>query len=145
MRSTPNWQAVIQTQSLKNADLELPENVTLISHVPQLKVLEKADIAITHAGCSSFKECAFTGTPMIAVPWNNDGYGNSARVVEHELGVCLDASNISSSILKEALVYVTSNERIQFSVREMQRKLLSQESCEQGVNYINNILTKNER
>jgi UDP:flavonoid glycosyltransferase YjiC (YdhE family) len=141
MRDLPGWEAVVQIKDESiTAGFDIPSNVRVLAHVPQVEVLKKASAAITHAGCSSLKECAMTGTPMIVLPWNNDGYGNSARVLHHALGVRLDIETVSPELLHGALVHVTTNPAIQSAVRAMREAFLDQEDCRHGVEFINNFL-----
>jgi len=141
IRHFPNWIAVIQIGNIQIPEDTLPSNVILKKMVPQMQMLEKATIALVHGGCSSLKECVFTGTPMILVPWNNDGFGNSARAVFHRLGVRIDINSISLLTLRKAFEEVLSNTEIQQSVRNMQRIFVKQENCDEGINYIKNYLT----
>jgi MGT family glycosyltransferase len=68
---------------------QLPNNVYAFPSVDQLRVLHQASVMITHAGLNSVKECIQTHTPMLAIPFANDGFGNAARVVFHRLGIHL--------------------------------------------------------
>ncbi|MBT1695469.1 hypothetical protein KK083_01185 [Fulvivirgaceae bacterium PWU4] len=143
MRRLPEWEAVIHMkEGLIGSDFKAPSNVRVLSHVPQLEVLKRASAAITHAGCSSLKECIITGTPMIVVPWNNDGFGNSARVLYHSLGVRLDIETVSPDVLRQALLHVTTDTGIQSAVRAMQQVFLDQEDCRHGVDFISNFFEK---
>lgn len=65
----------------------IPSNVHLFEWAPQLKILERADVAIHHGGISSVNECILARVPMILYPFDfMDQPGNSARVEFHGLG-----------------------------------------------------------
>jgi len=140
MADLPEWQAVVQIGTVDIGNMVVPPNVFIGTMVPQLKMLERAAVALIHGGCSSLKECVYTGTPMILVPWNNDGYGNSARVVYHQIGVRLDMLNISSQLLKKAFEEVSTSDVIRASIEKLQGAVKAQESCAAGVRYIENYL-----
>jgi len=55
--------------------------------IPQLQVLGRARMMITHCGTNSLMECASRGVPMIAFPLGFDQPGNAARAVYHGLGL----------------------------------------------------------
>lgn len=144
MRSLPGWMAVIQMKiDLSKINIDIPVNVIVKSHVPQLAILQQASVAITHVGCSSFKECIMTGTPIIAVPWNNDGFGNSTRVLYHSLGSRLNIAKVSPEILKRNLVHVTTDVQIQTAVKSMKKVFLEQANCGKGVEFIGDLVLRN--
>lgn len=62
-------------------------NVHISAYLPQLSMLERADLAITHAGANAFRECIATGTAMLAFPREFDQPGNAARVMYLGLGL----------------------------------------------------------
>jgi UDP:flavonoid glycosyltransferase YjiC (YdhE family) len=90
MRQKPDWQLLL---ALGNPHVDpgtlhpVPPNVLLVSWAPQLAVLEKASLMMTHGGLGTIKECIFFGVPMIVFPINWDQPRNAARVVHHGLGV----------------------------------------------------------
>jgi UDP:flavonoid glycosyltransferase YjiC (YdhE family) len=69
--------------------LPLPNNLFVFDIVPQVDLLQKCDIMVTHGGMNSITECIFCGVPMLVYPLsrNWDQPGNSARVVYHNLGL----------------------------------------------------------
>lgn len=68
---------------------KLPENVFFFTTVPQLAILSRASLFITHGGFNSIKEGIYFQVPMIVVPLNGrfDQPGNSSRLVYHGLGL----------------------------------------------------------
>lgn len=83
------WDLVVSLGRNKPSDLvELPENVYAFRWLPQLRVLERADIAIVHGGINTIDECVLHGVPMLAYcGFETDMAGNTARVIHHGLGV----------------------------------------------------------
>lgn len=83
------WQLVVSLGGTEDADLdELPGNVHAFRWLPQLRVLERADIAIVHGGINTIDECVLHGVPMLVYcGFETDMAGNTARVVHHGLGV----------------------------------------------------------
>ena len=69
----------------------LPPNVQLHRKPPQLELLEKASLFITHGGLGGVKESLLSGTPMLVVPFDTDQPSNAERVRYHNLGRVLAA------------------------------------------------------
>lgn len=67
----------------------LPSNIVVFQHVPQLQVLRFTDLMITHGGMNSISECLRLGVPMLVYPGTRqiDQAGNAARVVYHRIGL----------------------------------------------------------
>jgi len=65
----------------------LPTNITAVNTAPQLALLGRAAVAITHGGLGTIKECILSGVPMLVLPQAFDQHGNAARVEYHGLGL----------------------------------------------------------
>jgi zeaxanthin glucosyltransferase len=89
LAARPHLQLALATGGfLSPTDLAVraPDAIVL-ERMPQLQVLSRARLMITHCGVKSFQECARRGVPMIAFPLGYDQFGNAARVVYHGLGL----------------------------------------------------------
>lgn len=64
-----------------------PPNAILVESAPQLELLQKAAVTITHGGLGSVKESVYFGVPMLVFPLMRDQPGNAARIVYHGLGL----------------------------------------------------------
>lgn len=78
----------------------IPFNFYFFFRVPQLTVLQKADIFITHGGLGSIKEAIINQVPMLLYPLdlNWDQKGNAQKIEFHQLGL---SGNFKSDGLKE--------------------------------------------
>jgi MGT family glycosyltransferase len=84
----PEWQLVLSTGAIEPREItNLPETAIAARWVPQIPVLEKASLMITHGGLGTIKECIFHGVPMIAFPMDKDQPDNARRIVHHGLGL----------------------------------------------------------
>jgi macrolide glycosyltransferase len=85
------------------ADLgPLPDGTTAHAWVPQLAILRRAALFVTHAGMGGCSEGLATGTPMIAVPQAVDQFGNAAMLAEAGVGVVVDRDAVTVPALREA-------------------------------------------
>lgn len=91
VRRETDWQLVmtIGDKLTPTAFDNVPEDAILVQRFPQLRVLEKAAVMITHGGINSIKECIFFRVPMVVIPLTFDQPGAAARVVFHGLGVAV--------------------------------------------------------
>jgi zeaxanthin glucosyltransferase len=67
----------------------LPANVYLFNPAPQLALLQRASVFVSHGGINSIKESIYAGVPMLIYPRDPrmDQNGNAARVKFHKLGL----------------------------------------------------------
>ena len=84
----------------------LPELAGLplvVEYSPQLELLQKATLTITHAGMNTTLECLNNGVPMVAIPIANDQPGIAARVVWAGCGEVIPLKRVNVSRLKTAI------------------------------------------
>jgi zeaxanthin glucosyltransferase len=58
----------------------LPGNPLVLDYAPQLELLLRARLTITHAGLNTALESLSAGVPMVAIPVGNDQPGVAARL-----------------------------------------------------------------
>jgi len=69
---------------------DLPENISVYSHVDQIAVLEKADVFVSHCGMNSVSESLYFEVPLVMLPQTSEQKGVAERVLELHAGVKLD-------------------------------------------------------
>ena len=82
---------------------ELPENISVYSHVDQIAVLKKADVFVSHCGMNSVSESLYFEVPLVMLPQTTEQKGVAERVSQLGAGVKLDkldATSILSAINK---------------------------------------------
>jgi zeaxanthin glucosyltransferase len=112
------------------------KNLLFVNYAPQMDILKKADVFLTHAGPGSVFEAVFCATPMLLFPLNDkwDQNGTAARVVHHGLGIKADLADTKEQIL-EAILLIISNKAYKVKALEM-RKLLTEKYHD---NFLENI------
>ena len=86
---------------------EIPQNFRVESFLPQLEILERSDVFITHAGFNSVNEALYFGVPMLALPQVNDQHMVAKRLVSMQLGIVEGIKELSPETLRsktEALI-----------------------------------------
>lgn len=88
---------------------ELPGHPVVVSYAPQLELLQRSAVAVTHAGLNTVLEALGTGLPMVAIPITNEQPGVAARVVWVGAGEALAHRHLTPQALRAAVVRVLSN------------------------------------
>jgi zeaxanthin glucosyltransferase len=83
------YMLIISTGGVKIDLFEKHANIFMKELLPQHNILSICDLAITHGGMNSIKECLYFKTPMLVYPLNLqfDQPGNAARVEHFGLGL----------------------------------------------------------
>jgi zeaxanthin glucosyltransferase len=75
----------------------------VVSVAPQLAVLRRASIVVTHAGMNTVVETLLYGRPMLLLPLRDDQHGIAARIAWAGAGLTIPARRISRDRVREAL------------------------------------------
>lgn len=99
------WQVVLACgPSVEPSSLGAPDNFMVRRQVPQLEVLKRARVFITHCGMNSTMEALWYGVPMVAFPQMAEQALNADRVVELGAGLRLaQGLTPSPQALREAV------------------------------------------
>ncbi|MDP4089401.1 MAG: glycosyltransferase [Bacillota bacterium] len=89
----------------KDALNSIPENFMIRNTVPQLEVLSKADVFVTHGGMNSTSEGIYFGVPLIVIPKQGEQEIVAKRVEECGLGIYLRSVTVETlrNSIKEVL------------------------------------------
>ncbi|MEL7160798.1 MAG: glycosyltransferase [Bacteroidota bacterium] len=102
-----------------------PKNVFAYPYVPQLRVLERADLSINHGGIHTIHECIHFGVPMLVYSGKkSDQNGCAARVHYHGLGLMADRDHDDPQIIRAKIDRVLGEERFRTAVHGMQATCL---------------------
>lgn len=121
----------------------VPSNVVVVRQAPQLDLLKRAHLAITHGGSNSVKECILAGVPMIVFPLGFDQPGIAARVVYHGLGVKGNIYKTDVKSLSSLIEKIARNSFYFSQSKIMQHRFQEKEAAGIGVQIIETILRQN--
>lgn len=143
LRRHPEWDLIISIgdEESRVPIIDCPENVKVFGFVDQKTVLKNADLAITHGGYGSIKECIYYETPMIVSPSSYDQAGNAARVHFKGIGkkntllkksfvekiIGKDVFRMGGKILEKQMVEILSDDKYLNRIIEMKERILEQE------------------
>jgi MGT family glycosyltransferase len=85
---------------------KLPGSPIVVEYAPQIEILSKAALAVTHAGLNTVLESLAAGVPMVAIPVTNDQPAVAARVEASGTGKVIALRSLSAHLLRERIVEV---------------------------------------
>src|SRR5262249_2568287 len=98
----------------------VPPNVMVVSYAPQIDVLRRSSLCITHAGLNTVLESLSNGVPMLALPITNDQPGVAARIANKKVGVVISPDQASPENFVEAINQVLGDSTFRVNAQMMQ-------------------------
>jgi MGT family glycosyltransferase len=111
IRSLSDMQVVLSIgTNIRPDDLgTLPANTMVVRTAPQLALLKRAALCITHGGLNTVLESLALGVPMVAIPNCHDQPGIAARIAHHGVGEFVELNQLTADRLSTLVRQVTSN------------------------------------
>ncbi len=89
----------------------VPDNFLMFPYVPQLEVLERAGVFVTHGGMNSVHEAIANHVPLVVVPQTMEQACVGRRVHQAGAGLCLKTPRPTAEALRRAVEAVRSDPR----------------------------------
>jgi MGT family glycosyltransferase len=118
----------------------IPPNVILVNRAPQLQILQRASVNITHGGLNTIKESILLGVPMIIFPWSRPV--NAVRVVYHGLGLMSGIDQVSVARIQTLLDTIDRDPGFRIRVEAMKKKFIELEDSATGVEAVESFLPR---
>ena len=100
-----------------------PPNVRLEPFVPQLRVLERSELFVTHGGFNGTKEALRLGLPLVVIPISGDQPYTAQRVAALGLGVAVDRVDRSPGRIRAAVREVLAEDRYRSNAQAFAREM----------------------
>ena len=78
----------------------IPPNFIVRQNVPQLEILQRTSLFITHAGMNSASEALYYGVPLLAIPEANDQPYVARQIVQLGAGISLSPKRVTAPRLR---------------------------------------------
>ncbi|MUG99838.1 glycosyl transferase family 1 [Scytonema sp. UIC 10036] len=104
---------------------ELPGSPIVVNYAPQLELLSKASLTITHAGLNTTLESLREGVPMVAIPISLDQPGVAARIAWTGTGQVVPVSRISVPHLHSAIEQVRTLSSYKTNAVRLQQEIVN--------------------
>ncbi len=123
VRALPGIQVVLSVGY--NVDLDdlgpIPSNTIVVNSAPQIELLKRASLCITHAGLNTALEALAQGVPMVAIPIGYDQPGVAARIAYHKVGEFLEVEDLTVKRLSQLIQQVRRNQSYYDKARYFKR------------------------
>ena len=99
----------------------IPSNAIIVRTAPQIELLKRASLCITHAGLNTVLEALAQGVPIVAIPIAFDQPGVAARVAYHGVGEFVEVGDLTAEHLSYLIQRVQANPSYRDRARYFQR------------------------
>jgi zeaxanthin glucosyltransferase len=117
------------------------DNTVIVHHAPQLRLLERATLCITHAGLNTALEALSAGVPMVAIPVANDQHGVGARIQYTGCGQVVPLAEVSPERLRQAIQAVLFESSYQENARQLATAIRKTDGLNHAARLITDTLT----
>jgi zeaxanthin glucosyltransferase len=98
----------------------VPGNAIIVNQAPQLELLKRTSVCITHAGLNTVLESLAQGVPQVAIPITFDQPGVAVRIAAKKTGVTMPFEELTSDHLSTLLGEVLNNTVYRENARRLQ-------------------------
>jgi zeaxanthin glucosyltransferase len=102
-----------------------PKNAIIVKRAPQLELLTRASVCITHAGLNTVLESLAQGVPQVAIPVTFDQLGVAARIADKQTGLVTSLDKLTPEHLSTVLSEVLSNPTYRVNAGKIQKAIAS--------------------
>ena len=114
----------------------LPANCIVVNRAPQIEMLKRSALCITHAGLNTVLESLTQGVPMIAIPVTNDQPGVAARIAYTKTGAYVPIQEMTASRLSALIEEVLSNPEYRQNANNMRQVIAETNGLEKAVDLL---------
>jgi len=111
-------------QTGSNTAQRLPGTPLVVSYAPQLELLARAKLTITHAGLNTVLESLSKGVPLVAIPIMYDHPGMAARIIWTGTGEIVRLKRLSVPRLRAAIQRVLTEPSYAQNAARLQASIL---------------------
>jgi zeaxanthin glucosyltransferase len=119
---------------------DMPGKPLIVRNAPQLELLKRAEVVITHAGPNTVFETLMQGKPMIAIPKTFDQPAIAARLAWLGAAIVLRPGKPSVQEIRSALATVLSDPSYRNAAGGIQAKIRSAHGLERAADLIEQTL-----
>lgn len=101
----------------------LPGSPLVVEFAPQLELLQRTSLTITHAGMNTTLESLSNGVPMVAIPIANDQPGVAARIAWTGTGEVVPLKRLTVARLRSAIQKVLTEDSYKRNAVRLQRAI----------------------
>jgi MGT family glycosyltransferase len=114
----------------------LPGDPVVVRYAPQLELIRRAALTISHGGLNSVLESLAQGVPLVVLPVTNDQPGVGARVAWSGTGKAIAVGRVSVGRLRAAVEEVLVNPRYRARARDLQSHIAAGDGLERAAEIV---------
>jgi zeaxanthin glucosyltransferase len=118
----------------------LAGDAIVVKDVPQLEILKRADVVISHGGLNTALEALMEGKPMLVIPRAFDQPAVAARLWRCGAAVVLPAKKLTAKTIRSALVTLLTQPDYRDAAIKMKAAVCSSHGLEYAADVIENSL-----
>jgi len=101
------------------------KNIYVYEFAPQMEILEKCSVFITHGGSNSICEAIYCEAPMIVIPFTNDEFINADMVEELGIGIKINNFEKEISNLSHHVKTILTNKQLKERIKKVNKEINS--------------------
>jgi len=94
---------------------DLPAGWLVREFLPQVALVERSSLVITHGGNNSVTESLTAGVPMLVLPFSTDQFTGAAAIEDAGLGAVLDPNTATAGELRSAIESLLGGESVRIA------------------------------
>jgi MGT family glycosyltransferase len=114
----------------------LPPNSIVVNYAPQVELLKRSALCITHAGLNTVLESLTQGVPMVAIPITSDQPGVAARIAHTNTGAYVSFQDVTSPRLSTLVDQVLSNSEYRENAGKMKQVIARSRGLERAADLL---------
>jgi zeaxanthin glucosyltransferase len=120
----------------------VPNNAVIVKRAPQLELLKRASVCITHAGLNTVLEALAQGVPQVAIPVTYDQPGVAARIAHRQTGVVTSLDKLTADHLSTLLNEVLHDPIYRDNARKLQKAIAEADGLSAATDLVEERLTR---
>lgn len=124
--------------------MPIPHNFYVYHYVPQLEVLEKSSVFVTHGGMNSVNEGLYFENRILGIPMDLDQYAVVKQVQELKLGYGLDKECVTPEELRKSVQELLADDEIAKSVKNMSKVMRNAGGAKRAAEFVEKEANKSQ-
>jgi MGT family glycosyltransferase len=123
----------------QHTEFELADNMRGAEFLPQVSILPRVQLVITHGGNNTVTECFHFGKPMVVLPLFWDQYDNAQRIDELGFGVRLATYEHEPEELRRAIDRLLADDELRVRLAAISTRLQASPGVVQAADLIEGV------
>lgn len=113
----------------------------VVQYAPQLELVRRSSLIITHGGLNTVLEALTLGVPLVAIPVSNDQPGIGARILWTGTGEAIPVQRLTKQKLRRAVCAVLREPGYRRAARWLQARIADTNGLERASNIVTQALS----